>query len=139
MALNVPQLSQAKQLAELVLKDLTGQQLPSRYDYSMFSDFKIVNFLQYASVGNSGFVSQVFNGPLQGSLPEELLPAGYINDTLLDNPGYVSLNIELHNTDNALSSAAQLKQMMNYYPLLPSNVVRPAQTRTIGFDLSANL
>jgi hypothetical protein len=134
----VPQLSQAKQLAELVLKDLTGGQLPSRYDYSMFSEFKVVNFLQSASVGNNGFVSQIFNGPLQGALPAELLPEGYINDALLDNPGYVSLNVELHNIDNALSSAVQLKQMMNYYPFLPSNVVRPAQTRTIGFDLSSN-
>lgn len=138
VAFNVPQLSQAKQLAELVLKDLTGGQLPSRYDYSMFSEFKVVNFLQSASVGNNGFVSQIFNGPLQGALPAELLPEGYINDALLDNPGYVSLNVELHNIDNALSSAVQLKQMMNYYPFLPSNVVRPAQTRTIGFDLSSN-
>ena len=138
VAFNVPQLSQAKQLAELVLKDLTGDQLPSRYDYSVFNDFKVVTFVQYASVGNSGFVSQIFNGPLQGNLPEELLPAGYINDALMDKPGYVSLNVELHNTDNSLSSAAQLKQMMNYFTFLPSNVVRPAQTRTIGFDLSSN-
>jgi hypothetical protein len=104
----------------------------------MFSEFKVVTFLQSASVGNNGFVSQIFNGPLQGALPAELLPEGYINDALLDNPGYVSLNVELHNIDNALSSAVQLKQMMNYYPFLPSNVVRPAQTRTIGFDLSSN-
>lgn len=138
VAFNVPQVSQAKQFAELVLKDLSGDTLPSRYDYSMFSDFKMVTFVQYTSVGQSGFVSQIFNGPLQGNLPEELLPAGYINDTLLDNPGSVGLNVELHNIDNALSSAGQLKQMMNYFPFLPSNVARPAQTRTIGFDLSVN-
>lgn len=135
---NLPQLSQSKKLAELVLKDLSGDTLPNRYDYSMFSDFKMVTFVQYTSVGQSGFVSQIFNGPLQGALPEELLPEGYIDATLTDNPGSISLTVELHSINNTLSSSAHIQQMLNYFTFLPGNVVRPAQTQTIGFDFSTN-
>lgn len=130
---NVPELSEAKKFGEVVLKSLTTEEMLTNYDFSAFSDFKMFEFSINSSFNNGGKLAQSVFGPLKGVLPEDLLPAGYIDPQLDESIATFSLAAQLININSDLDTSAQVKQMLPAYTFVPGNVKRPAEFKTLEF------
>ncbi len=129
----VPDVNQAKKFGEIMLKSLTTEESLTNYDFSEFTDFKMMEFSIYSNFKNGGKLVQSVIGPLKGVLPEDLLPAGYLDQKLDDSISTFSLQAQLVQINSALDVNAHVKQMLPAYSFVPSNVKRPAEFKTLEF------
>lgn len=129
----VPDLKEAKKFGEIMLKSLSTEENLTNYDFSEFTDFKMMEFSIYSNFNNGGKLVQSVIGPLKGVLPEDLLPAGYLDQKLDDSISTFSLQAQLVQINSALDVNTHVKQMLPAYSFVPSNVKRPAEFKTIEF------
>ena len=75
-------------------------------------------------------------GPLQGKMPVDLLPAGYLAPELRGTTPNVTVEIELNVIRTDLSLTEHVKQLKNFFAPLPSQTERPEELTTLGVVMS---
>lgn len=132
----LPPTADAKALGEEFSAKWVGNVLPTSYDFSHYADYRLATLHWAERLTNGGALFQTLEGPLQGKMPADLLPAGYLSPELRSNERKVAVEIELNVIRGNLSLTEHAKQLKNVYAPLPSQVERPAETTTLGVVIS---
>ncbi|OBP16346.1 hypothetical protein A5320_02750 [Rheinheimera sp. SA_1] len=128
----LPTPDQAQSLGKLFQTEWMSNTQPSRYDFTAFSGYRMATIYQVEPLTNGGYIYQSIMSPLQGSMPADLLPAGYLNSVLRAAVPKLELEIQLDTIHTDLNMTEHAKQLMNYYATLPSKVERPAELTSVG-------
>lgn len=137
LSFKLPPTADAKALGEEFTAKWAGNALPTSYDFSRFADYRLATIHLAERLTNGSSLYQTLMGPLQGKMPVDLLPVGYVAPELRSTSTKVAVEIELTAIQGNQSLTEHTKQLKNVFALLPSQVERPvASSTTLGVVIS---
>jgi len=132
LSFKLPPPADAKALGEEFAAKWAVKPLPTSYDFSRFADYRLATIFVAERLTDGGALYQTLQGPLQGKMPVDLLPPGYLAPELRGTTPNVSVEVELNVIRADLSLTEHAKQLKNFYTPLPSQTERPEELTTLG-------
>ena len=132
----LPPTADAKALGEEFTSKWVGNVLPTSFDFSRFADYRLATIFVAERLTDGGSLYQTLMSPLQGKMPVDLLPAGYLAAELRSTATKVAVELELNVIRADVSRTEHVKQLKNFYASLPSQIERPEELTTLGVVIS---
>jgi hypothetical protein len=136
LSFKLPPTADAKALGEEFTSKWVGNVLPTSYDFTRYADYRVATLYLAERLTDGGSLNQTLLGPLQGKMPVDLLPAGYISPELRSTSPKVAVELELNVIRANMSMTEHAKQLKNFYAPLPSQVEQPEELTTLGVVIS---